>query len=112
MPVLVAAALLVGNVAVCAGGSGVGTQEMACCKAGHRTCGQMTSASDCCKSRQQTAPTVAVAKQPDMAVSIGLPAAVPTLFAFVLSPSVPLSSAAALKRPHDPPHLHTYTLLI
>ena len=47
----------------CAPAAGAVTQEMACCKAGHRTCGQMTSASDCCKSRQQTAPTVAVAKQ-------------------------------------------------
>jgi len=34
----------------------------------------MTSASDCCKSRQQTAPTVAVAKQIDIAVVIALPA--------------------------------------
>ena len=45
------------------------------------TCGKMTSASDCCKSRQHAAPTIAVAKHPDLAVWLALPASVPALFA-------------------------------
>lgn len=104
-------ALVAANVAVCAAGR-TQAQEMACCKAGHRTCGKMTSASDCCKSKERSSPTAAVTKQPDAVVEIALPAGVPALF----QPDAPQGLAtpvcATLKRPHDPPHLHTFSLLI
>ena len=105
-------ALFAGNAVVCAATTSTVTQEMACCKAGHRTCGQMTSASDCCKSRQHTAPTFGVAKQTDVALSIALPASVPALFAFVTDIRLDPPVDAALTRQHDPPHLHTFSLLI
>jgi hypothetical protein len=108
--VLLVAAMFAGNAAVCAA-ERTAAQEMACCKAGHRTCGRMTSASDCCKSRQITTPTLAVAKQVDVAV-IALPASVPALFAPVTENRICQSVATTSKRPHDPPHLHTYSLLI
>ena len=110
--VLLVTALFAGNAAVCAAAASNATQEMACCKAGHRTCGQMTSASDCCKSRQQTAPTVAVAKQIDIAVAIALPASVPAVFGVVTESRLSAPVRETVKRPHDPPHLHTFSLLI
>jgi len=85
---------------------------MACCKAGHRTCGQMTSASDCCRSRQQAGPTVAAVKQCDVALVISVPASVLAFFSSVAGPSLPISPTVTLTRPHDPPHLHTFSLLI
>jgi hypothetical protein len=105
-------ALFAGNSAVCAAAASTRTHEMACCKAGHGTCGQMASASDCCKSRQHTAPTVAVAKQIDLAVAIALPASAPAMFALVTESRFSAPVRGPVKRPHDPPHLHTFSLLI
>jgi hypothetical protein len=104
--------LFTGNAAVCAATTGIMKQEMACCKAGHRTCGQMTSASACCTSRQHTAPTNVVAKQPDFALAIALPASTPAMFAVVTEPRLNSRLVATLTRLHDPPHLHTFSLLI
>ena len=105
-------ALAAGNAAVCATATGAAAEEMACCKAGHRTCGKMTSASDCCKSRQRAAPTIVVAKQVDHGVALALPASIPALFAIVPPSHLRTSADGTLKRPHDPPHLHTFSLLI
>jgi len=110
--VLLVTAMFAGNAAVCAAATSTPSQEMACCKAGHRTCGQMTSASDCCKSRQHTAPTISLAKQTDVALAIALPASVPALFAFVSEMRLNSPVRVTLKRLHDPPHLHTFSLLI
>jgi hypothetical protein len=105
-------ALFAGNAVVCAATTSTVTQEMACCKAGHHACGQMTSASDCCKSRQHAAPTIGVAKQTDVVLWVALPASVPALFAFVTEVRLNPAAGAALTRQHDPPHLHTFSLLI
>ena len=105
-------ALFAGNAAVCAALTSAAAEEMACCKAGHLTCGKMTSASDCCKSQQRAAPTIAVAKHPDLAVVLALPASAPAPFAFVPTCRRSAPAAGLLKRPHDPPHLHTFSLLI
>jgi hypothetical protein len=110
--VLLIAALLAGNTSVCAAAARAPRAEMACCKAGHRTCGQMTRASDCCKVGQHEAPSIAAAKQIDAAVVIALPASVPALFALVTDSRLNVPVDGALKRPHDPPHLHTFSLLI
>ena len=109
---LLLTALFAGNAAVCAAAARTADAEMACCKAGHRTCGRMTSASDCCKSRQQTAPTSPVAKQVDVAVVIALPASVPALFALVTESRLDVPADGTWKRPHDPPHLHAFSMLI
>ena len=105
-------ALFAGNAAVCAAAANTATQEMACCKAGHRTCGRMTRASDCCKSRQSTAAPVAFAKLVDVAVAVALPASVPARLASIPEIRVSVPVAGASKRPHDPPHLHTFSLLV
>ena len=110
--VLLIAALLAGNISVCAAATRAARAEMACCKAGHRTCGQMTRAGDCCKVGQHEASGIAVAKQIDAAVVIALPASVPALFALVTDSRLNVPLDGALKRPHDPPHLHTFSLLI
>jgi len=110
--VLLLTALFAGNAAVCAAATRTGNAEMACCKAGHLTCGRMTSASDCCKSRQLTAPIFPVTKQVDIAVVIALPASVPARFALVTPNRVDMPMDGMLTRLHDPPHLHTFCLLI
>ncbi len=110
--VLLIAALFAGNTAVCAAAARASRAEMACCKAGHRTCGQMTRASDCCKVGQHEAPGVALAKQIDAAVSIALPASLPAVFAPLTDNRLHVPVDGTLKRPHDPPHLHTFSLLI
>ena len=49
-------------------------RDMACCKAGHRTCDQMTSASDCGKfSRQQTAPRSGSPNSQTLPFRLGFP---------------------------------------
>jgi hypothetical protein len=105
-------ALFAGNAAVCAAATGTAMQEMACCKAGHGTCGTMNSASDCCKSRPHAAPTISFVKQTDVALVIALPASVPALFPLVTEGRLNSPVGVALTRLHDPPHLHTFSLLI
>jgi len=112
---LAAIAIVAGNAGVCAAARGSRAQEMACCKAGHVTCGKMTSASDCCKSRQQSASnTIAAAyKQPEAALAVAAPAAIPALFGpSPVRSSLGVSGRNGDKRPHDPPHLHSFSLLI
>ena len=66
------------------------------------TCGKMTSASDCCKSQQRAGPTIAVAKHPDLAVVLALPASAPAPFAFVPTCRRSAPAAGLLKRPTTP----------
>lgn len=110
--ILLITALFAGSTSVCAAAARAAEAEMACCKAGHRTCGQMTRASDCCKVGKDTAPSSAIAKQIDAVVVIALPASVPALFAVVTDGRGNVPVDGTLTRPHDPPHLHTFSLLI
>jgi hypothetical protein len=108
--VLVLSAFATAHAVVCA--ADAPKEEMACCRDGHKVCGTMTSASDCCQSRAQNPDRVTPAKPPD-----AVPAAVPVAIAWWLElraggqiPATP--TGASSKRPHDPPHLHTFALLI
>lgn len=109
--VLALVAFSAASAAVC-GATVSAREEMACCKAGHKTCGRMTSASDCCKSRQNASARTAPARLAD--TPLALPAVVPVMAAFAVRADrfLSASSAISLKRPHDPPHLHTFSLLI
>ena len=86
---------------------------MACCAKTDYTCARMSGPDDCCQHMGHVVPA------PPAAFSAGFQLAQPVVA--VISPlriDVTLSrldshdAVPAFKRPHDPPHLHTYSLLI
>jgi hypothetical protein len=86
--------------------------RMKCCATAHHTCGK-GNADDCCNKMNDAGPSSAVS------TSAAQPVHVPVVFAVLHSLAttyVTLRSAArvvaTLIRPHDPPHLHTFPLLI
>ena len=98
--------------AVCAAGPNPSAAaEMACCKAGHRTCHQQGSAADCCKKVRAAAPqgqTGTLAAQ----TSVSPPPCTSVHYADEPALASHWIISDAFKRPHDPPHLHAFTLLI
>jgi hypothetical protein len=89
------------------------TAAMACCAKTHNQCAGLRAPDDCCKGMgHATAASVAgtlSAAQPHVLPATGLVAWLPAN----LSPSRASSTPdLAFKRPHDPPHLHPFSLLI
>jgi hypothetical protein len=88
---------------------------MACCAKTHNECAGLKSPDDCCKGMGHTvaASTLATVTASKANPSAKFTAIGPTLFA--LNPAV-FSRVEAhgtdWKRPHDPPHLHPFPLLI
>lgn len=88
-----------------------------CCAATAGTCAQLSAPDECCQTRQQATSQGHDAVAPDARVTthtsqplavIALPIA-----ATVAAPAIAAqSSRATFKRPHDPPHLHPFPLLI
>lgn len=105
-------AMCVSVPSVCAvGPEAAVAEQMACCKARHHVCHKQGSAGGCCKKVGAASPSpVATATH---FVAIAAPRAVPAIYVQDLTPSVgsPLA-APSIKRPHDPPHLHPFALLI
>ena len=103
-------AFCVAHAVVCAAESPA--QEMACCREGHKVCGDMMSASGCCQSRDQSPDRVTPVKPSE---HVPLPGPL-TLVEWLIPRSgadrVIVTRRTSLKRPHDPPHLHTFSLLV
>jgi hypothetical protein len=85
---------------------------MACCAKAHHECAGVKTPDDCCRSRGHLVsapPSVA----PSARDGISFAAVVTPLIApGLIDDSRPLLADPAFKRPHDPPHLHPFPLLI
>ena len=83
---------------------------MACCAKAHYDCAGLQSPDDCCKTVRSTSalPSSTVASShPPLA-----PPAVAALIVVAWAPSTVALVADTFVRPHDPPHLHAFSLLI
>ena len=89
------------------------TTAMACCAKTHNTCAGLRTPDDCCK-RMGHATADSLAGTLSSAQPLVVPATVvvawlpPNLTTVQSSSNVDV----AFKRPHDPPHLHPFSLLI
>jgi len=90
-----------------------GQAAMVCCAKTDYSCAGLSAPDTCCRrmhhaSSHATPSTAAAAHSHD-----GLPAATLLPSAFFVGPTRGWERARLeFKRPHDPPHLHTYSLLI
>jgi hypothetical protein len=90
-----------------------GVSAMACCTKTHYHCAGLKTPDDCCKTMRHApahpVPSTAAGKsaEPRAMAATLLSTSQPATFS--LSPS---RQSADSKRPHDPPHLHTFALLI
>ena len=90
------------------------SKAMACCAKTHNRCAGLKSPDDCCKAMGHSvaSATVAtvIASKVSAAADIGALIAPPAVaFDHATSARAPRQN---IKRPHDPPHLHTFPLLI
>lgn len=88
-------------------------KAMACCAKTDYQCAGLRAPDDCCQAMGHIGPGTALANPADSGVVFAPSVAV--VPEFIVSPSRSSESAkadAAFKRPHDPPHLHPYSLLI
>ena len=89
---------------------------MACCVKADYRCAIVGGPDDCCQHMGHTAQGATLAPPSHTTTNVVGPVLVATLARLDHSPSLnwhdTLASASALKRPHDPPHLHTFSLLI
>jgi hypothetical protein len=111
--VILIASLLAAAPGLCeAGPLAPPAHQMACCKAGHYTCGKTVSARDCCK--RMAGPRAQLAATQTASPGHATPIVEPLTYdAFHVVPLDERNRAVeAFKRPHDPPHLHAFTLLI
>jgi len=86
---------------------------MACCAKAHNQCAGLNAPDDCCQrmghaSVHDVADVVAKAQLSGFAVLAAVPGFVATVALVRLEPLADI----AFKRPHDPPHLHPFSLLI
>ena len=85
---------------------------MACCAKTNYQCAGLSRPDDCCQRMGHAAgPTVGTLSS---ASPLVVPAAV-IIPGFIVAPALPSGSPSqgpAFKRPHDPPHLHPFSLLI
>jgi hypothetical protein len=86
---------------------------MACCLKANNQCAGLSAPDDCCKRMGHTASATVAGTLPT-AQPVGVPAiAIAPLSTFDASfGPASTNSDFAFKRPHDPPHLHPYSLLI
>jgi hypothetical protein len=85
---------------------------MACCAKTDYSCAGLSGPDDCCQhmghaARSVTPGTVSSARPLFAATVAGLPPLIPET-----TTSDSVRSISAFTRPHDPPHLHSYSLLI
>ncbi len=96
------------------GSAAPAAEQMACCKAGHHTCGQNGSSSDCCKKKGTAVSRVGISTltahyEFNSPLAVALPVDYAPVNRAAVSSDV---TAISFKRPHDPPHLHSFALLI
>jgi len=85
---------------------------MACCARTNYQCAGLSRSDDCCQRMGHTAaPTVGTLASASP-LSVPLAVIVPGFTVAPTSASAPLNAGPAFKRPHDPPHLHPFSLLI
>jgi hypothetical protein len=86
---------------------------MACCAKTHGHCAGLNTPDNCCKRMGHIGPGISAATV-SAAPQLVLPAinTVSLLSANLWSASASPSSRFGFKRPHDPPHLHPFSLLI
>lgn len=86
---------------------------MACCVKTHNQCAGLSTPDDCCHRMGHTVihnvAGVAAKAQPSGLTKM---AAVPGVVAVIASPRIEPNADLVFKRPHDPPHLHSFSLLI
>jgi hypothetical protein len=86
---------------------------MACCAKTDYTCAGLSAPDDCCQhmghSTHAVTPATASATRELLIAMIGI---APVFAAETAVPSDRLGTASTFTRPHDPPHLHSYSLLI
>ena len=89
------------------------TAAMACCAKTDNQCAGLSAPDDCCK-RMGHATAASIAGT----LSAAQPLVVPAIGVVVTLPANPASARSAsnpdlaFKRPHDPPYLHSFILLI
>jgi hypothetical protein len=86
---------------------------MACCARTDYTCASLSGPDDCCQHMGHGAPTVVAGTSANFRLVQSTAAVVsPGLIDATLSLVRSRDAVPAFKRPHDPPHLHAYSLLI
>lgn len=85
--------------------------SMACCAKTHGRCAGVKTADDCCAQMTHAAPRVAAVVTPGLP-AIGPAATSSASVGGFLATSTRAIAAPGFKRPHDPPHLHAFALLI
>lgn len=85
--------------------------QMACCKAGHHACHKQERAADCCKTMAAASPMPVATAVDHIAIPAPLAVAVDVVDEPPSTIGVGFVSDS-FKRPHDPPHLHAFALLI
>src|SRR5712691_607814 len=94
---LVVAGIFASGVATCTAGAMMPeTAQMACCKAGHHTCGQDGAPADCCKKNSTPQPQLNTVAQAD---SLKAPV---RLFLALVTPSSPFADVAVVLQPLRP----------
>ncbi len=87
--------------------------QMKCCAAMHHQCGK-DNPDDCCNEMKDAGPSSSLSTTPIAKVSVPVTLGVVQVLAtaYVRQLLDAASIEPAFIRPHDPPHLHTFPLLI
>jgi hypothetical protein len=108
---LVAGFVMVGDMAA----AQASMLAMACCAKTHRECAGVKSPDDCCRGMGHVG-AGPVSTTPPSGPTLDTPAVHAVLAQAAIADaaigSSPVFVSVAFKRPHDPPHLHTFALLI
>jgi hypothetical protein len=93
---LVVAGIFAAGVATCTAGAMPEAAQMACCRAGHHTCGKDGAPADCCKKHSSPEPEYNTVAKTD---SLKAPA---RLFLALLTPDNPIADAVVVVQPLRP----------
>ena len=108
----VVAILIATVVSATASDLGAILTAMACCAKTNYACAGLSAPDDCCQRMQQAAPRSTASTIPT-APAAGAPATLSKPSALAMrAPAEPVLAPLSFVRPHDPPHLHTFALLI
>jgi hypothetical protein len=112
---MVALAVATAAWADCTGEQTNADAQMKCCANGHHQCSKTGSPDDCCKQMRPVGPSALLATSAAPLVKVPVVHGIITLLSVpsvnvvpaLMTPVVP-----EFKRPHDPPHIHPFALLI
>jgi len=85
---------------------------MACCAKTNYQCAGLSRSDDCCQRMSHTSGPTAGTISSVSPMFVPAAAITPAFIVASTSAPAPLNPGPAFKRPHDPPHLHPYSLLI